>query len=116
MSTEAFTDGSSRGNPGPGGYGAIVASSDHVVELGGREDHTTKHRMELIAAIKTLESVKTDDNSSIELFSDSKYVILGITEWVHGWVKNNWIGSHKKTVEKHDLWGAGFWAAQKVWS
>ncbi len=98
-----FTDGSSRGNPGPGGYGAIVAHPDRVVEVGGREDHTTNNRMELMAAIKALAEVK-GSGESVELFSDSKYVIQGITSWIHGWIKNDWVNSQKKPVENRDLW------------
>lgn len=97
-----FTDGSSRGNPGPGGWGAIVLSGKEIYELGGREDMTTNNRMELSAAIEALKSV--DSTDSITLFSDSQYVIKGITEWVDGWVKKNWKNSQKKPVMNRDLW------------
>jgi len=99
-----FTDGSSRGNPGPGGYGAIIATADTVTELGGREEHTTNNRMELQAAIEALSHLKTE--GTVTLFSDSKYVIQGITSWIHGWIKNDWMNSQKKPVENKDLWEA----------
>lgn len=101
-----FTDGSSRGNPGPGGWGAIVASDAEVVELGGREDKTTNNRMELRAAISALEFVKNQklNASRCTLFSDSSYVINGITKWVSGWRQNNWQTKDKKDVMNRDLW------------
>jgi ribonuclease HI len=103
QATLIFTDGSSRGNPGPGGYGAIIATNEHVAELGGREEHTTNNRMELQAAIKALESLGYQ-GAKVTLHSDSKYVIQGITSWIHGWIKNDWMNSQKKPVENKDLW------------
>jgi ribonuclease HI len=118
--TTIFTDGSSRGNPGPGGWGAIVISdADHgdtatVVELGGREELTTNNRMELMAVIQALHSIgelpqlseKAEEKADrlIRINSDSAYVINGITKWVHGWVKKNWITSQKEEVLNRDLW------------
>ena len=126
-----FTDGSSRGNPGPGGFGAIIVHNDgefkvtsekwKVKELGGREEHTTNNRMELRAAIEALTFIQNQDSTLparpksdaggnrekdriLILYSDSAYVINGITKWVHGWKKNNWITSQKKPVENRDLW------------
>lgn len=100
--TVIYTDGSSRGNPGPGGWGAIVVSGKEVVELGGREDMTTNNRMELLGAIESLRSVNSSD--SIILYSDSQYVIKGMTEWIDGWQKKGWKNSQKKSVLNRDLW------------
>jgi ribonuclease HI len=114
--TTIFTDGSSRGNPGPGGWGAIVISdAEHVdratvVELGGRETLTTNNRMELMAVIQALHSIRElpqlseKIEGSIRINSDSAYVINGITKWVYGWVKKNWITSQKEEVLNRDLW------------
>ena len=98
-----FSDGSSRGNPGKGGWGAIIENGDKVTELGGREDHTTNNRMELLGAINALHFVHGEDKS-IVLNTDSSYVINGITKWVHGWQKNNWKTSDKNDVVNRDLW------------
>jgi ribonuclease HI len=98
-----FCDGSSRGNPGPGGWGAIVATCDKVTELGGRENHTTNNRMELLGAISALASIKKSKDEII-LNTDSSYVINGITKWVHGWKKNGWKNSTKDDVSNRDLW------------
>lgn len=97
-----FTDGSSRGNPGRGGWGAVVISNDKVVELGGREDMTTNNRMEMMAAIQGLKSV--DSKIPITVYSDSQYVIKGITEWISGWIAKGWRNSQKKAVLNRDLW------------
>ena len=97
-----FTDGSSRGNPGPGGWGAIVVSETTAKELGGREDMTTNNRMELLGAIESLSSV--DSAKPIVLYSDSQYVIKGMTEWIVGWQKKGWKNSQKKAVLNRDLW------------
>ena len=97
-----YTDGSSRGNPGPGGWGSIVVHGKDVTELGGREDVTTNNRMELMAAIEGLRLV--DQLDSITLYSDSQYVIKGMTEWIGGWQKKGWKNSQKKAVLNRDLW------------
>ena len=99
-----YTDGSSRGNPGPGGYGAILMDDVRAFELGGREDHTTNNRMELMAAIKALEFAGTLDDSPITIYTDSEYVMKGITEWVKGWQKRGWRTAAKKEVLNQDLW------------
>ena len=100
-----FSDGSSRGNPGPGGWGAIVASGGKVTELGGRENHTTNNRMELRGAIDALSSLGSPvSKSEIILNTDSSYVINGITKWVYGWQKNGWKSSQKEDVVNRDLW------------
>ena len=105
-----FTDGSSRGNPGPGGWGAIVCGErgvhakkePDVTELGGAESPTTNNRMELTGAIKSLVYIPV--GSSATLYTDSSYVINGITKWVHGWKKNGWKTKEKKDVSNKDLW------------
>jgi ribonuclease HI len=113
-----FTDGSSRGNPGPGGYGAIIAVSyelqasslgqeeNKIIELGGREDNSTNNRMELTAVIEALSYLKSLQLAahSYKLFSDSSYLINGITKWIHGWQKNGWRTKAKELVENKDLW------------
>ena len=104
-----FTDGSSRGNPGPGGYGTIVCDEENgtVTEIGGYEKNTTNNRMELRATIEALSYLKKKKvEGSIEIFSDSKYVILGITQWIENWMKNNWKNANKKKVLNQDLWEA----------
>ncbi len=97
-----FTDGSARGNPGPGGWGAIVITDDSAMELGGREDHTTNNRMELTAVISALESVSSEREMTI--YTDSAYVLNGATRWVKGWKKNKWKTSQKENVLNKDLW------------
>ncbi len=97
-----FTDGAARGNPGPGGWGSIIISEETVTELGGREDHTTNNRMELSAIISALESIPREHD--ITVYTDSAYVVSGITRWVIGWKKNNWKTSTKEDVLNRDLW------------
>lgn len=100
-----FTDGSSRGNPGPGGYGAILIfkNEDRVYELGGRESETTNNRMELLAVIESLKKIN-DETSLVEIYTDSSYLINGITKWIKAWNKNNWKTKEKKDVLNKDLW------------
>lgn len=100
-----FTDGSSRGNPGPGGYGAIIVNKreDHVWEIGGRDEKTTNNRMELLAVIEALKRLK-DTDQKIEIHTDSSYIINGVTKWVKGWQKNNWKTATKSPVLNQDLW------------
>jgi ribonuclease HI len=100
--TTIFTDGAARGNPGPGGWGAIVLNEDTATELGGREAHTTNNRMELMAAISALEVVTND--KEIIIYTDSAYVVSGITRWTKGWEKNNWKTSQREEVLNKDLW------------
>jgi len=99
-----YCDGSSIGNPGPGGWGAVVSSDTRVKEVGGYDTETTNNRMELTAAIESLKILKT--KSSVTLHTDSSYVINGITKWVKGWVKNGWLTKDKSDVVSKDLWQA----------
>jgi ribonuclease HI len=109
-----YTDGSSRGNPGRGGWSAIIVTGDKVLEIGGREDHTTNNRMEIKGAIEALKVIdkntKTnlngnlENNSEIKIFCDSKYVIQGITQWIHNWIRKGWKTAEKKPVLNQDLW------------
>jgi ribonuclease HI len=96
------TDGACSGNPGPGGWGAILRSGEHEKELQGGEALTTNNRMELTAAIMALEALKRP--SSVELHTDSVYVKDGIGKWIHGWKRNGWKTSDKKPVKNAELW------------
>lgn len=97
-----YTDGACRGNPGPGGWGAILRCEKGEKELYGSEPDTTNNKMELMATIRALRALKVP--CYIELWTDSQYVMKGITEWIHGWVKNNWKTSAKKPVKNAELW------------
>jgi ribonuclease HI len=119
-----YTDGSSRGNPGPGGWGSVIIFDDYagvgslpageagkekevrVKEIGGREEHTTNNRMELTAVIKALEFPTSYSllHTPIHLHTDSEYVMKGITEWVFNWQKKGWKTANKKPVLNQDLW------------
>jgi ribonuclease HI len=96
------TDGACSGNPGPGGWGAILAFGDHVKELKGGEPHTTNNRMELMAAISALEALKRP--CAIDLHTDSQYLRNGIMTWINGWKRNGWRTADKKPVKNIDLW------------
>lgn len=97
-----YTDGACSGNPGPGGWGAILMSGPHRKELKGGEAETTNNRMELLAAIAALEQLKRA--SDVELHTDSSYLKNGITQWIHGWKRNGWRTADKKPVKNADLW------------
>jgi ribonuclease HI len=97
-----YTDGACSGNPGPGGWGAILISGAHRKELSGGEAGTTNNRMELLAAISALEALKAP--SRVELHTDSKYVQDGIGKWIHGWKKNGWRTAAKTPVKNAELW------------
>jgi len=97
-----FTDGACSGNPGPGGWGAILRAGEHEKELSGGEDETTNNRMELMAAIAALEELKKP--SPIDLFTDSTYVRDGIMKWIHNWKRNGWKTAARKPVKNVDLW------------
>jgi ribonuclease HI len=96
------TDGACSGNPGPGGWGAILSFGDHEKELCGGEPHTTNNRMELMAAISALEALKRP--CTIALYTDSEYVKSGITGWINKWKQNGWRTADKKPVKNVDLW------------
>jgi|SRR5574344_289370 ribonuclease HI len=97
-----FTDGSCLGNPGPGGYGAILKYKEHVKELSKGFTHTTNNRMELMAVIVALSSLK--EPCSVTITTDSQYVKNGMTSWLAGWKRNNWFSSTKAPVKNKDLW------------
>ena len=100
---EIFTDGACSGNPGIGGWGALLRYKDIEKELSGGEENTTNNRMELTAVIEALKALKTVCN--ITLYTDSKYVMCGITEWLENWKRNGWRTSNKKSdVKNVDLW------------
>ena len=96
------TDGACSGNPGPGGWGAILHWKGHEKELSGAEAETTNNRMELTAAIAALEALKR--RSKVRLVTDSTYVRDGVTKWIHGWKRNGWKTAAKKPVKNDDLW------------
>ena len=99
-----YTDGACSGNPGPGGWGAILEYMGHEKELSGGEESTTNNRMELTAVIRGLEALK--ESCVVELYSDSKYVIDGLQKgWAEGWRKRGWVKSDKKPALNPDLWG-----------
>ncbi len=97
------TDGACSGNPGPGGWGAILEWNGHRKELKGGEPETTNNRMEMMAAIKALKALKRSDKDVI-LITDSVYLRDGITKWIHGWKKRGWKTADKKPVKNADLW------------
>jgi ribonuclease HI len=97
-----YTDGACRGNPGPGGWGALMKYNGKEKELYGGEDNTTNNRMELMAAIKALEALKR--SCTVSLYTDSQYLRKGITEWLEQWKKRNWRTAAKKPVKNVDLW------------
>ncbi|MEK7175431.1 MAG: ribonuclease H [Patescibacteria group bacterium] len=114
-----YTDGSARGNPGAAGWGAIILEENSSVrEIGGRKDHATNNQMELTGPIEALKyvlnklcrsdlhSLRKSDlrTAEVEIYSDSKYVILGITQWIENWIKNDWKNSAKKPVLNKELW------------
>jgi ribonuclease HI len=96
------TDGACSGNPGPGGWGAILEWGDHRREIKGGEPHTTNNRMELMAAISALEALKRP--CDVDIHTDSQYLRQGITSWIHGWKRNGWRTGDKKPVKNVDLW------------
>jgi ribonuclease HI len=101
---EIATDGACKGNPGPGGWGALIRSGTTERELAGGEPLTTNNRMELLAAIRALEALKRP--CRVTLSTDSKYVMDGITKWVHGWKRNGWQTADRKPVKNAELWQA----------
>ena len=99
---EIFTDGACKGNPGPGGWGAVIRSGEHEKEISGGEPLTTNNRMELLAAIRSLEALKRP--CRVKLYTDSNYVRDGITKWIHGWKRNGWKTADRKPLKNAELW------------
>ena len=99
---QIFTDGACKGNPGVGGWGVLIKSSNYINELKGYEQLTTNNRMELIAVIEGIKSI--EKNANIEITTDSKYVKNGINLWINNWKKNDWKTSSKKPVKNKELW------------
>jgi ribonuclease HI len=99
---EIFTDGACSGNPGPGGWGAVLRYKESEKELSGGERATTNNRMEMMAAIMALEALKRP--SKVDLYTDSSYLRDGIMKWIHGWKRNGWKTADKKPVKNVDLW------------
>ncbi|MEO1553342.1 MAG: ribonuclease HI [Pseudomonadota bacterium] len=101
---QIWTDGACSGNPGPGGWGALLVSDKRRKEIYGGDPDTTNNRMELMAAIEALNALKKP--SAVTLHTDSTYVKDGLTKWIHGWKKNGWKTAAKKPVKNKDLWQA----------
>ena len=97
-----YTDGSCLNNPGNGGWAAIINDNDKIIKISGGEKNTTNNKMELMAPINALKKINKD--KKVEIYTDSKYVKLGITEWIHKWTKNNWQTSKKEDVKNKELW------------
>ena len=97
-----YSDGACKGNPGTGGWGALLVSNSHRKEISGGEDNTTNNRMEMMAVIRALESLKRP--STVEVHTDSQYVQKGISEWMTGWKRRNWHTADGKPVKNQDLW------------
>ena len=97
-----YTDGSCLKNPGNGGWAAIINDNENIKKISGSEKNTTNNRMELMAPIQALKNI--DPKNEIEIYTDSKYVKLGITEWINTWIKNSWKTSKKEEVKNKDLW------------
>ena len=102
MKLKIYTDGACSGNPGKGGWAAIILDDSNQSNISGSENNTTNNRMELLAPIMALKKIKR--KSEITIFTDSKYVKDGITDWIKKWKLNNWKGSNKKPVKNKDLW------------
>ncbi len=107
---EIYADGACSGNPGPGGFGAILRSGEKKKEISGCELLTTNNRMELMGVISALEALKKP--CRVRVITDSKYIVKGMSEWIHSWIRNNWRNSQKKEVLNKDLWERLLKAAQ----
>jgi len=103
MAIEIYTDGACSGNPGIGGWGVWLRYKDHDKKLKGAELNTTNNKMELTASIRALQTLKSN-NITVDLYTDSKYVIQGINEWIDAWKKKDWKTTNKKPVKNVDLW------------
>lgn len=103
---EIYTDGSSLGNPGPGGWGVVITGGNKVLkELGGYDKNTTNNRMELLSVIEALKYIiKNYKDNKVIIHADSAYVLGGVTTWIHNWEKNGWRTANKKEVMNQDLW------------
>lgn len=99
-----FTDGACFGNPGPGGWGALIFTKDQPVKIWGHDPNTTNNRMEMMAVIKALDHLLPLSDQPVHIYSDSQYVIKGVTLWSEQWHKNGWKTAQKKPVENQDLW------------
>ena len=108
---EMFTDGACKGNPGPGGWGVVIRSGAHEKELSGGDAVTTNNRMELTAAIEGLNALTRP--CRVTLSTDSRYVMDGLTKWIHGWQKNGWKTADRKQVKNAELWQALIEAAKR---
>jgi ribonuclease HI len=97
-----YTDGACSGNPGPGGWGAVLQAGGKEKDLYGGDPLTTNNRMELMAAIQALEALRGP--TTVTLYTDSKYLLDGITKWIYGWQRNGWLTSARKPVKNDDLW------------
>ena len=104
MKYKIYTDGACKGNPGEGGWGAILEFTDETNKIYGYQENTTNNRMEIVAAIEAIKLVK--EESDIIIYTDSKYLMNGINTWIHSWKKNNWKTSGNKNVKNVDLWKA----------
>lgn len=102
MTVKIYTDGACKGNPGPGGWGALLRFNGQEKTIHGGEAHTTNNRMELTAAIKGLEALTR--SCTIDIYTDSQYLRQGMTEWLSGWKKKGWLNSKKEPVKNADLW------------
>ncbi len=100
--TEIFTDGACSGNPGPGGYGAVIKQNGRVREISGCDPRTTNNRMEMKAVIESLRLLGAP--CRVRITTDSNYVVKGMTEWLPGWIRRNWVNAQKKPVLNRDLW------------
>ncbi|MDD9951404.1 MAG: ribonuclease HI [Zetaproteobacteria bacterium] len=99
-----FTDGACKGNPGPGGWGAIIVRCpDFVKEIGGHIPNTTNNQMEMLAAISALKDLNTEARK-VRVFTDSNYLVQGMKSWIHGWKRKNWVNTQKKPVANKELW------------
>lgn len=99
---EIFTDGACSGNPGPGGYGAVIKQGGRSQEISGCARNTTNNRMEMRAVIESLRLLS--EPSRVRITTDSNYVVKGMTEWIAGWIRRNWVNAQKKPVMNRDLW------------